>query len=77
VVSFAAEALVAMIYFVKMLFMEPEPPEMLAQGRTIDLSIQFTLFWMPFIVLLAWWDKKPLFLLFGGYTECCRLVGAA
>ncbi|KAF9510865.1 hypothetical protein BS47DRAFT_1299593 [Hydnum rufescens UP504] len=75
VVSFAAQALVAMIYFVKMLFMEPEPPKMLAQARTIDLSIQFTLFWMPFIVLLAWWDDKPLFLLFDVF-EVAVVIGA-
>ncbi|KAF9505010.1 hypothetical protein BS47DRAFT_1307276 [Hydnum rufescens UP504] len=74
IVSFAAQALVAMIYFVKMLFMEPEPPEMLAQARTIDLSIQFTLFWMPFIVLLAWWEKKPLFLLFD-FFEVAVVIG--
>ncbi|KAF9505012.1 hypothetical protein BS47DRAFT_1307272 [Hydnum rufescens UP504] len=76
VVSFAAQALVAMIYFVqKLSFLKPEPPEMLAQGRTIDLSIQFTLFWMPFIVLLAWWDDKPLFLLFD-FFEVAVVIGA-
>jgi len=76
VVSFAAQALVAIIYFLKkMLFMKPEPPEMLAQGRTIDLSIQFTLFWMPFIILLAWWENKPLFLLFD-FFEVAVVIGA-
>ncbi|KAF9505011.1 hypothetical protein BS47DRAFT_1307264 [Hydnum rufescens UP504] len=76
IVSFAAQALVAIIYFMeKLSFMEPEPPEMLAQGRTIDLSIQFTLFWMPFIVLLAWWEKKPLFLLFD-FFEVAVVIGA-
>ena len=38
---------------------------MLARGRAIDLSIQFTLFWMPFLVLLGWWIDKPMHLLFG------------
>ncbi|KAF9505019.1 hypothetical protein BS47DRAFT_1368376 [Hydnum rufescens UP504] len=52
VVSFAAQALVAIIYFMeKLSFMDAEPPRCLRR-RTIDLSIQFTLFWMPFIVLL-------------------------
>ena len=36
-----------------------------AHGRPIDLSIQFTLWWMPFIVLLGWWIGKPMHLLFG------------
>ena len=40
-------------------------PEELAKARAIDLSIQFTLFWMPFLVLLAWWIGKPLHLMFG------------
>ena len=70
VMSFAAEALVTVIYFLgKLLFMDPAPPEVLAKGRTIDLSIQFALFWMPFVVLLAWWTDKPFFLLFGVYAE--------
>lgn len=41
------------------------PPTTLAHGQAIDLSIQFVLFWMPFLVLLAWWSNKPLTLLFG------------
>ena len=40
-------------------------PSMLARGRAIDLSIQFTLWWMPFMVLLGWWIGKPMHLLFG------------
>ncbi len=42
----------------------PSPPSTVAKARAIDLSIQFILFWMPFIVLLAWWTNKPLSLLF-------------
>ena len=38
-----------------------------AHGRPIDLSIQFTLWWMPFLVLLGWWTDRPMHLLFG---EC-------
>jgi Ca2+:H+ antiporter len=49
--------------------MESEPPSDLASGRTIDLSIQFTMFWMPLLVLAAWWADRPLFLLFGE-REC-------
>lgn len=40
-------------------------PSMLARGRAIDLSIQFTLWWMPVLVLLGWWTEKPMHLLFG------------
>ena len=69
IVSFAANAFVAIIYFVRytlrQFFKEPEPPAELAHARAIDLSIQFTLFWMPFFVLLAWWIGTPLTLLFG------------
>ena len=36
-----------------------------AHGRPIDLSIQFTLWWMPVLVLLGWWSGKPMHLLFG------------
>ena len=51
-------------------FRSPTPPNTLAKGEAIDLSIQFTLFWMPFLVLLGWWTNKPLTLLFGkNFTE--------
>lgn len=46
-------------------------PSQLAKARAIDLSIQFTLFWMPFLVLLGWWIDKPMHLLFG---ECTMLA---
>ena len=36
-----------------------------AHGRPIDLSIQFTLWWTPFLVLLGWWTERPMHLLFG------------
>ena len=57
---------VAVIYFIRAaLFLEPQPPKLLAEDRAIDLSIQFTLFWMPLLVLIAWWTGRPLMLLFG------------
>lgn len=40
------------------------PPKTLAEARSIDLSIQFLIFWMPLLVLLAWATHKPLSLLF-------------
>jgi len=65
IVSFSADGVVAILYFVRAaLFMAPKPPATLAKARAIDLSVQFTLFWMPFLVLLGWWLGKPLILLF-------------
>lgn len=68
-VSFAADGAVGVVYFVRHMlrhfFQEPIPPATLAKGEAIDLSIQFTLFWMPLFVLVAWWTDKPLTLLFG------------
>jgi Ca2+:H+ antiporter len=75
IVSFAADGTVAVTFFVRYMarhfFWEPTPPTTLAKAEAIDLSIQFTLFWMPFLVLLAWWTGKPLTLLFGAYAQGC------
>ncbi|TBU39209.1 hypothetical protein BD309DRAFT_872771 [Dichomitus squalens] len=46
-----------------------------AHGRPIDLSIQFTLWWTPFLVLLGWWTGRPMHLLFD-YFEVGMLLGA-
>jgi len=71
-ISFTGDAVVAIVYYfhhmLRHILQEPEPPITLAQGEAIDLSIQFVLFWMPFLVLLAWWTGKPLSLLFGMWT---------
>lgn len=40
-----------------------------AKARAIDLSIQFSIFWMPFLVLLGWWINKPMHLLFGSFQH--------
>ena len=37
----------------------------LAHWRPIDLSVQFMLWWAPFLVLLGWWTGRPMHLLFG------------
>jgi len=72
IVSFAADGTVALVYYVRYTirhyFHEPTPPQTLAKAEAIDLSIQFVLFWMPFLVLLAWWTNKPLTMLFGMST---------
>ncbi|RDB20539.1 Vacuolar calcium ion transporter [Hypsizygus marmoreus] len=79
IVSFAANGFVAVVYFTRYVFRhffkEPSPPTELAKGRAIDLSIQFTLFWMPFLVVLGWWIDKPMSLLFD-FFEVAVLLGA-
>jgi len=79
IVSFAADGFVAILFFIQYMirhfFHRPVPPATLAKARAIDLSIQFTLFWMPFIVLLGWWTNKPMSLLFD-FFEIAVLLGA-
>ncbi|EIN04423.1 hypothetical protein PUNSTDRAFT_108161 [Punctularia strigosozonata HHB-11173 SS5] len=79
IVSFSADGTVAIVFFLrymlKMFLGTPSPPATLAKARAIDLSIQFTLFWMPFLVLLGWWTGKPLTLLFDMF-EVALLIGA-
>jgi Ca2+/H+ antiporter len=68
-VSFSADGAVAVVFFIRSslryFFGTPPPPDTIAEGRAIDLSIQFILFWMPFVTLLGWWLNKPVSLLFG------------
>ncbi|CAE6447775.1 hypothetical protein ACGC1H_003355 [Rhizoctonia solani] len=74
--SYSADGLIAVIYFVKtILLLNPGSPEELAKARSIDLSIQFALFWTPFIVLLGWWTHRPMSLLFDLW-EVAILIGA-
>jgi len=79
IVSFAADGFVAIMFFIRYMirhfFNRPAPPVLLAKARAIDLSIQFTLFWMPFIVLLGWWTDKPMLLLFD-FFEVAVLLGS-
>ncbi|KDQ21776.1 hypothetical protein BOTBODRAFT_26200 [Botryobasidium botryosum FD-172 SS1] len=76
IASFSADALVTIGYFVRKYFRNSiGPPAALAQSRSIDLSIQFALFWMPFLVLLGWVTQKPFTLLFDLF-EVAVLFGA-
>ncbi|KAG6903304.1 hypothetical protein C0995_013057 [Termitomyces sp. Mi166 len=79
ITSWAANGFVTIVYFFRYLFKhffkEPEPPAELAKARAIDLSIQFTLFWMPFLVMLGWWINKPMSLLFD-FFEVAILIGS-
>ncbi|KAF8674549.1 hypothetical protein RHS04_07205 [Rhizoctonia solani] len=74
--SFAADGLIAIIYFMKAVcFLKPQSPDELAKARSIDLSIQFALFWVPVVVLLGWWTHRPMSLLFDLW-EVAILIGA-
>ncbi|KAF8917085.1 hypothetical protein CPB85DRAFT_1215600 [Mucidula mucida] len=82
-ISFSADGTVTIIYSIRVAFRhyfgEPRPPTMIAQAQAIDLSIQYILFWMPFIVLLSWFMNKPLLLLFDMFevavaVSACFLV---
>lgn len=79
IVSWAAHGFVTIVYFLRYLFKhffkEPALPEELAKARAIDLSIQFTLFWMPLVVMLGWWIGKPMSLLFD-FFEIAVLLGS-
>jgi Ca2+:H+ antiporter len=69
IVSFSGDGAVAIVYFIRYIVCylrgRSLPITTLATGRAIDLSVQFTLFWMPLLVLLGWWTGKPMTLLFG------------
>jgi Ca2+:H+ antiporter len=77
-VSFSADGAVAVVFFLHSTLRyllaraAPDPPDTIAEGRAIDLSIQFLLFWMPFVTLLGWWLNKPMSLLFGK-ENCIRV----
>ncbi|KAI0667442.1 hypothetical protein C8Q78DRAFT_1053006 [Trametes maxima] len=74
-VSFSPEAAIAVYCFIHTEERYEYGALLRAHGRPIDLSIQFTLFWMPLLVLIAWWVDKPLHLLFD-YFEVSLLLGA-
>ncbi|KAG9018880.1 hypothetical protein FRB90_008645 [Tulasnella sp. 427] len=74
--SFAADAMIVTVYFIKTLFRRNPPvPEGIAHGRSIDLSVQFLLFWMLFIVLVSWVMGKPFSLLFDIFELACIFGG--
>lgn len=77
-ISFSADGAVAIVFFIRYTlrryFGTPIPPATVAKARAIDLSIQFILFWMPFIVLLAWWTNRPLSLLFDTFEVALTIA---
>ncbi|KAJ7067992.1 hypothetical protein C8F01DRAFT_978869 [Mycena amicta] len=78
-VSFSGDGFLSILFFCRSWIQyfrgAHSPPGQLASARPIDLSIQFTLFWMPFIVLLGWWSDRPMSLLFDLF-EVALVIGA-
>ncbi|KAI0822160.1 hypothetical protein BC628DRAFT_1328011 [Trametes gibbosa] len=80
IVSFSADGVVAILFFFQSIYNHLTQrkilvPAILARGRAIDLSIQFTLWWMPVLVLVGWAASKPMHLLFD-YLEVALLLGS-
>ncbi|KAJ4473014.1 hypothetical protein J3R30DRAFT_3513928 [Lentinula aciculospora] len=77
--SFAADAILSLGYFIRTTAQYvlgwKRPPTRVARARSIDVSIQFNLFWLPFIILLGWWSNRPMTLLFDTF-EVSILIGA-
>jgi Ca2+/H+ antiporter len=80
-VSFSADGAVAIVFFIRSslqrFFTAPQPPDILAEARAIDMSIQFLLFWMPLVTLLGWCLNKPMSMLFGNKETSPHLVQKA
>ncbi|KAJ7638518.1 hypothetical protein FB45DRAFT_903110 [Roridomyces roridus] len=78
-VSFSGDGFIAILFFLRSTWRyfrgEDIPAATLANAQPIDLSIQFTLFWMPFIVLLGWWLGHPMSLLFDMF-EVAMVIAA-
>lgn len=65
-VSFSGDGIITFSYLIRRaIWHTGDHPHSLADARPIDLSIQFTLFWIPILILLAWIINKPLTMLFG------------
>jgi Ca2+:H+ antiporter len=80
-VSYSADGLLSIGYFIRRNLVvqrylgAPSLICRLAQGRSIDLGIQFLIFWMPFLILVGWFSHKPMTLLFDLF-EVSVLLGA-
>ncbi|KAH9939646.1 uncharacterized protein BXZ73DRAFT_43395 [Epithele typhae] len=80
VVSYSADGTVTVVFWLERRIRSHKKkqhiePSILAEGRAIDLSIQFTLWWTPLVVLLGWFTGRPMHLLFD-YFEVAILVGS-
>ncbi|TFY79083.1 hypothetical protein EWM64_g4931 [Hericium alpestre] len=81
ILSWSADGAITLGFFVRMSLKQyfkladAPPPTTIAEARAIELSIQFLLFWMPFLVLLGWWASKPVSVLFDLF-EVTVLIGS-
>jgi len=65
-VSFSGDGLISFSYMIQRTFFHyGHSPHTLADAKPIDLAIQFALFWIPVLILLAWALNKPLTMVFG------------
>ena len=66
-ISYAGDGLNTTMYFIRthLFSQDIAPPDDFAKAKNIDLAIQFTLFWIPVLVLASWAVNMPLGLLFG------------
>jgi Ca2+:H+ antiporter len=72
-VSFSGDGLISFSYLIRHTFFHGgHAPHALADARPIDLAIQFALFWIPLLVLLAWILDKPLTMLFGEWLPSSK-----
>ncbi|THV05419.1 hypothetical protein K435DRAFT_834785 [Dendrothele bispora CBS 962.96] len=76
-VSFLADFLLSITFLVRKTFFNSTGgvPTTLAEYQSIELSIQFLLFWAPVLVLLGWITSRPMSLLFDLF-EVTVLVGS-
>jgi hypothetical protein len=65
--SYAGDGLNTTMYFIRTSVFSHKMahPDDFAKAKNIDLAIQFTLLWIPALVLVAWIINTPLTLLFG------------
>ncbi|KAI0027473.1 hypothetical protein K488DRAFT_90829 [Vararia minispora EC-137] len=78
-ISSSAGRLVSTVYFIrsslKAWLGTPRAPSALQETKSIDLSIQFLMFWTPVLVIIGWFTRKPMHLLFDVF-EVTILTGA-
>ncbi|KAJ3919769.1 hypothetical protein F5877DRAFT_39522 [Lentinula edodes] len=77
--TYSADGLLAIGQFLRCIVRhfrgQPAQPLILAKARSIDMAIQFNLFWVPSLIITGWCNNKPMSLLFDRF-EVIILVGA-
>lgn len=79
IVSYSADGLLATVFYLRSqlrhwLGAPYKPAGSLAETQSIELSVQFMLFWTPILVLVAWIYGKPLSLLFDTFEVVLVIV---